>query len=167
MRKFGHRVLARADKRIDAQIERRPARQAFAFGRSFVAKNPRQIGIEPFRIIALNMRRRAGETAALECGPLCFAQRRRRIKRAAAQRIDRRNIQPALAMQHADQHSARGGVVHKRRGRGLSPQRVINETGDSSAVAGACKSVRQPPVFERVSRRTPLHFDVGKDLDGC
>ena len=52
MGKLRQRVFARADKRIDPQVERRTARQRWAFGRPLVAEDPRQIRIEPFRIIA-------------------------------------------------------------------------------------------------------------------
>ena len=113
MRELGQHVLARAGKRIDPQIERRAARQRCAFGRPLVAEDARQIRIEPFRIIALDMRRRVDERIADERRTLRFRQRRRRIARAAAQRLDRRDIKPTLAVQHADQHRARRRLAHE------------------------------------------------------
>jgi hypothetical protein len=102
MRELGQRVFAGAGKRIDPQVERRAARQRHAFGSTFVAENPRQIRIEPFRIVAHDVRRRVAECSADERRPFRFGQRRGRIVRAAAQRFDRRDIERTLTMQHAD-----------------------------------------------------------------
>ena len=120
--------------------------------------------IEPFRVVALYGRGRAGKRAALERRPLRLRQRPRR-KAPAAQRRDLRDIVAAFAMQHADDHCARGRFADEPCRRRLAAQRVVEEPGDSGAVGRTGKAVRQPPILERVSRRPPARFDLGKDLD--
>ncbi len=166
MRKLRQHVLARAEKRIDPHIERRAAGERGAFRGAFVTEDPRQIGIEPFRIVARDMGRRAGERAAKRRRLRC-RQRRGRVARAVAQRRDRRDIEPALAMQHADQHRARARLAHEPGGRRFAAQRVVDQAGNRGAVAGAGKAMRQAPILERIGRRPPPRFDIGKNLDGC
>ena len=47
-------LLALGDERVDAHIERRAARQRRALGGPLVAEHPREMRIEPIRIVALN-----------------------------------------------------------------------------------------------------------------
>ena len=54
MREFWQHLLALGNQRVDAHIERRAARQRLALGAALVAKDPREIGIEPIRIFALH-----------------------------------------------------------------------------------------------------------------
>ena len=84
MFELGQDLFALGLERIDAQIERRPARKRGAFGGAVVAERTRELRIEPFGIIAADMRRRFREAVAGECRPLGFRQWCGREARAAA-----------------------------------------------------------------------------------
>ena len=58
MRELRQHLLALGLERVDAHVERRAARQRRALGAALVAKDPREMRIEPFRIFALHVRRR-------------------------------------------------------------------------------------------------------------
>ena len=113
VRELRYQLLAVGLERIDPQIERRAACQRRALGAAFVAERAGKIRIEPFGIFALDVRRRVGK----RCGPerrfLLFGQRLGRKARAAAQRFDGRDIETALALQHADERRARGHLAHE------------------------------------------------------
>ena len=167
MRELRQHLLALGNQRVDAHIERRAARQRLALGAALVAKDPREIGIEPIRVFALHGWRRSAERAGIERRPLRFGQRRGRKALAAAQRRDGGDIKPALAMQHAEQHRARARLAHEPAGRRLAAQRVIDQAGNCGAVGRAGETVRQAPVLEHVNSRPPPCFDVGEDFNGA
>ena len=114
MRELRQHLLALGLERVDAHIERRAARQRRALGAALVAKHPRKIAdranpdSRPARLAAQQL-----SESGIERRPLRFRQRRRRKARAAAQRRDGRDIKPALALQHAEQHRARARLAHE------------------------------------------------------
>ena len=144
-------------ERVDAQIERRARGQRRALLRP---RRRRRRGRNADRAIPDNRRRRAA------------ARRRGRRHRAAGARRrstrsgaycaplgelrDRIAVEPALALEHAEQNRARRVVAHQAGARRAPPQRVVDEAGDGGAVAGAGEAMRQPPALERVGGRAPL-----------
>ncbi len=162
----GGGLVALALERIDAQIERRAARQRRALGGALLAERAGEMRIEPFGIVAGDRRRRAVEARGIEPGALVVAQRRRRKARAVGEPRDRRRIELALEPQHAEQHGARALIAHDIGARRPPAQRVVDEAGDRGAVAGAGEAVRKPPVLERIGGRPPPRLDIGDDLDG-
>ena len=67
MRELRQHLFALGLERIDAQVERRAARERGALGGAVFAEDARKMRIEPVGIIAENMRRRACEPVAGEC----------------------------------------------------------------------------------------------------
>ena len=165
MRNHRQHLITLELERIDAHVERRPARQRGTLGAAFILEDARQVRIEPVRIIAQNGRRRTREPVARQRRSLRLGQWCRGKTGAAAQRRDRRDVEAALALQHPDQHGARAGLAHQPRRRRFAPQRIVHQTGDRGAIRRAGKAMREAPVLERVRRRPPPRFDVGDDLD--
>ena len=58
---------------------------------------------------------------------------------------DRVGVEPALALEHAEQNGARRVAAHQIGARGAAPQRVVDQPGNAGTVAGAGKAVRQSP----------------------
>ena len=75
MAERGENFFALGLERIDAQVERRPARHRGRFGDAIIAEHGRQRRIQPFGIIAGNVRRRGIERPRGERGSLGFTQR--------------------------------------------------------------------------------------------
>ena len=154
-------------ERVDAQVERRARGERRALLRPLVAEGAAKCGVEPFRIIAGDMRRRVGEVGGREP-----RRARRRSAAAGAKRApsaslrDRLGVEPALAPEHAEQRSRAAFVAHQIGARGPAAQRVVDEAGDRGAVAGAGEAVREAPVLERIGGGTALGLDVGEHLDG-
>ncbi len=122
--------------------------------------------LKPFRIIAGDPRRRTGEIGGVELVVLLLAQRCGRIARTIGQLTNRIGIEPALALEHAEQDRARGLGAHDPGARRTPPQRVINEAGNGRAVAGAGKAVCHTPALERIGGWPALALDGGEYLDG-
>ena len=159
------RRLAVALERVDAQIERRAARQRRALRRAFLAEHAREIRIEPFRIVAGDPGRRASEVGRVEACAFRLVERRRRMARAVGEPRNRRDIEPALEPQHAEHRCAWPVIAHDVRARRAPAQRVVDEAGDRRPVAGAGEAMRKAPVLERIGRRPTPRFDVGQHLD--
>ena len=119
--------VALALERVDAQVERRARGERGALLRALVAEGAGEGGIEPFRIIAGDMRRRGGEIAGREPRALVLAQRLRREARAVGELADRLGIEPALAPEHAEHGGARRLGAHQIRARGAPAQRVVDD----------------------------------------
>ncbi len=85
VRQHGGGLVALSLQRIDAQVERRARGQRRALLRARVSEGARQMRVEPFRIIAGDMRRRAVRSAGIETSALVFAQRLGRILRAVGE----------------------------------------------------------------------------------
>ena len=127
----------------------------------------RKIRIEPIRIVALRhapARRRA-------CRP-SSAVVSASVSGAGAKRAPLHSASIAATSSPRSRRSmpistARGlCLAHEPGRRGLAAQRVIDEAGNGGAIAGAGKAMREAPILERIGRRTPPRFDVGKNLDG-
>ena len=84
----GQHLFALGLQRVDAQIERRAARHRGRLRHAVVAEHGCQRRIQPFRIVAGDVRRRAVEGARGERRSLGLAQRLRRKTSAVAQRGD-------------------------------------------------------------------------------
>ena len=162
----GQHLLALGFQGVDAQIERRPARHRGRLGDAVIAEHLRQIAIEPFRIIAGDVRRRIVERSRGQRGALALAQRLRREPAAVAQRGDGVDIHAALELQHAQHARPRRIVVHDPGARGAPPQHVPDQAGDRGAVAGAGIAVRGAPLLQRLRRRNALGVDGIDQFDG-
>ncbi len=92
-------------QRVDAQIERRPARHRGRLRDAVVAEHLRQMAVEPFRIIAGDVRRRLASEREVSAARSAVGQRLRREAAAVAQGGDRIGIDAALELEHA-QHAA-------------------------------------------------------------
>ena len=167
---FGERsrgLLALGLQRVDAQIERRARGERRALLGPLVAERRGELRVEPFGIIASDMRRRAVEIVPRE-----RARVRRRVSgarrkaRAIGELRDRLGIEAALARQHAEQHGARRLRAHDPGGGGLAAQRVVDEPRDRGAIARAGEAMRQAPVLQRLRGRAAARLDVGENLDG-
>ncbi len=101
-----HRV-ALAFQRIDAQVERRARGQRRALLRPPGAEARFELRIEPLRIIARDMRRRAVEISVREPRALGVGQWLRREARAVAEFCDRLDVEAAFELEHAEQIGAR------------------------------------------------------------
>src|SRR5204862_1743150 len=121
------RWVAVAEDCVDAQIERRAARQRHALARALLAEDAGEIGIEPFRIVAGDPRRGAGEVGGVEPGLLRLAQRRWCEARAVGKGGDRRAIELALEPQHAEHRRAWALILHDVAARGAPAQRVVDQ----------------------------------------
>ena len=140
------RRLALAFERVDPQVERRAARQRGAFGGALIAEHARERRIEPFGIVAGDPRRRAGEVGCIEPCALLVTQRGGRKACAVGKARDCGGVELAFEAEHAEHDRARRVGAHHEGGRGLAPQRVVDEPRDRGAVAGAGKAVRQAPA---------------------
>ena len=158
MRELRLNLLALRLQCVDPQIERRARRERRSLGGAIVAEHLGQMRIEPIRIIARDRRRRSREGVTAQVLFLCFAQWRRSEARAVAQLLNRRDVEPALAPQHAEQRRARRPFSHRPAGRRLAAQRVIDKASDRGAVGRAGKPMRQAPVLEHIRRRPPPRF---------
>ena len=96
-------LVARGLERVDAQIERRAARERRALRGPLVAEHARKMRIEPFRIVAGDMRRRAVEEIGRTSACARLRQRLGRKAPAVGKPRDRLGIEPALEPQHAEQ----------------------------------------------------------------
>jgi hypothetical protein len=135
MRKPRQNFFAGCLQRVDAQIKRRPARHGGCLRHALVAEYLCQVSVEPFRIVAGNMRRRVLDRPRRERGALGLAQWRRRKTPAVTERRDRIDIHAALALQHAEHTRARRVVVHDPCARRATPQHVPDQAGDRGAIA--------------------------------
>ena len=153
-------------QRIDAQVERRARGQCRALLRPRVAKGAGEVRLEPFRIITDNMRRRSRKVGGVQPLALVIAQRLGRVLRAAGELGNRLAVEPAFALEHAEQNRARRIGAHDPGARCAPPQRVVDETGNRRAVAGAGKAMRQAPALERVGAGTALSLQIFEDLNG-
>ena len=166
MRELGRNLFALRLERIDAQVERRPARKRRAFRRVMLAEDSEKIRIEPLGIVPQNMRRCAAERIARQSRAFGFRQRRGRELCSAAQGRNVVDAEAALTMQHADEHGARAAFAHEPGRRRFAPHRVVHQTGNRGAVGRAGETMRKTPVLERVRSRPSPRVDVGDDLDG-
>src|SRR5262249_47511704 len=86
---------------IDPQVERGAAAERHPFGHALLAKDTREMGIEPLRIIAGDPGRSAGEIGRAEACALVGSQWRRRKASAVGTRGNRLTVELALEAQHA------------------------------------------------------------------
>src|SRR2546426_1538714 len=112
MRERGDRLVAVGLERVDAQIERRPGGKRRPLLGALLAEGGGEMGIEPFRVIAKNVGRSAVERAAFQTLALMLAQGAGRMARAVAQRRDGRDVEPALALEHAEADRPRARLAH-------------------------------------------------------
>jgi hypothetical protein len=165
MRELLRRLVAVGFERVDAQVERRARGERHALLDAFGAEGRRKLAVEPFRIVTEDMWRRAVEARGREARALVVGERCGREARAVAQRRDRVDTHGALALEHAEQHSARLVVTHDEGGRCAPSQRVVDEARDHGAVARAREAVRQAPVLQGIARGAAPRLDVGEGLD--
>ena len=101
-------LVALALQRIDPQIERRARGESCSLLRTLVAEDARELRVEPFGIVAGDMRRRARREVRLR-EPRAFrlAQRRRRKAAAVGEPRDRVDVETAFALEHAEHDRAR------------------------------------------------------------
>ncbi len=166
MGKRGQRLVARGLQRVDAHIQRRPACHRRGLRDAGLAEHPREIRIEPFRIVARDRRRRGIERSRRERRALVFAERLRREAPAVAQRRDGRNVEAALEPQHAEHAPARGIVVEQEGAGGAPAQHVEHQPRHRRAVAGPGETMRRAPVLEGIGGGHALCVDSGQDVDG-
>ena len=88
MRQRGQRLVAVGLEQIDAQIDRRAARERFARRSGFVAEALFEGAGQPFREIAAHPDGRLGQIRASERGAFGFRQRLGRMALAVEQRLD-------------------------------------------------------------------------------
>ena len=150
---------------IDPQVEGRARRERAEFRRSLLAEDASKLRVEPLGIIAGDPRRRVRKVGRCQPAPFRFGQRCRRKARAAAQRDDRIEVEPALEPKHPNEDRARRLLAHDPGGRRAAPQRVVHEAGDRRAIAGAGEAAREAPVLERIGGRPPARVDIGEHLD--
>ena len=121
---------------------------------ALLAEHAGEMRIEPFRIVAGDMRRRAGERRRREPRALRVASAapaRSARRRRAAQWRRRRARARAPACRAATARGVSAPIT--KAARRTPAQRVVDEARDGGAVAGAGEAVRQAPVLERVGRR--------------
>ena len=160
------RFVARAFERVDAQIERRARGERRALLDARFSEHAKKMRIEPFRIIARDMRRRAGEIGSLERGTLGLRQRGGRKARTVERPFDRCEVVAAFELEHADEVGARRRLAHREGARRLPAQRVIDQARDRGAVGGAGEAALEPPFLERIGGRPARGLDLAQDLDG-
>ncbi len=154
-------------QRVDAQIERRALGERGALGRALVAEHRGEMGVEPFRIVAGDMSRRAFEAGGLEPGALVVGQRRRGEAAAVAQAGNGVSaLLPAGEPQRAEQHGAGIVPAHHIARRGTPAQRVMHQAGNGGAVAGAGEAVVAAPVLQHVGGRPARGVNGGEDFNG-
>ena len=107
----GQHLLAFGLQGVDAQIERRPARHRGRLGDAVVAEHLRQIAVEPFRIIAGDMRRRLGQRPRCQRRPFAVGQR---LRRKPARRRTGRRWRRHRACAPASACRARGPAAYRR-----------------------------------------------------
>ena len=166
MRQRRQHLFALGFQRIDAQIERRPARHRGRLGDAVIAEYLREIGIEPFRVIARNRRGSLRQRPLAERATLVRRQRLRRKTAAVAQRGDRLDIEVTLKLQHAQRPRPRRIGLHDPGARGVATQHVPDQTGDRGSIAGAGIAVRGAPLLQRLGRRDALRVDGLDQFDG-
>ena len=153
-------------QRVDAQIERRAARHRGGLGHAVVAEHLRQMRVQPFRIIAGDVRRRVVERARGQRRALGPAQRLRRKAFAVAQIGDGIGIHAALEPEHAEHARARRVGVHQPGARRPPPQHVPDQAGNRRAVARAGIAMRGAPLLQRLRRGNALRVDGLDQFDG-
>ena len=72
-----------------------------------IAEHAGEMRIEPFRIIAGDVRGRAGHVGGIETLAFVVAQSLGRVLRAVRELGDRLAVEPTLALEHAEQNRAR------------------------------------------------------------
>ncbi len=132
--------VAVALERVDAQIERRAARERGALGGALGAEHTLEMRIEPFRIIAGHPGRRTLEIGGIEACTLRRRSAARRKAPAIRQRRDRSAVELALEPQHAEHDGARAALPHDMGARRPPAQRVIDQTRDRRAIARSRRS---------------------------
>ena len=147
---FGRMSSRSVDERVDAKIERRPARQRRAFGRTFLAERSRQMRVEPFRIVALTwagaLSSESSSSAALSASVSGSGAKRAPLHSAAIAATSRSRSRRSMPISDC----ARRRLGHQPGRRCLPAQRVINQAGNRGTIGGAGKTVRQTPVLERI-----------------
>ena len=123
----GEHLLTLGLQGVDAQIERGAARHRGGLRHAVVAEHLRQIGIEPFGVIAGDMGRRILERARTQRGALGVGQRRRRKAAAVAESRDRVGIELALEPEHAERAGPRRVRVHDPGAGGAAAQHVPDQ----------------------------------------
>ena len=167
-----HRPGAVALVDIDAQVERRAGGQRRALIGGIGPESSREMGGEPFRIIAAHMVGRALQRAGGKVPALRLGQWRRRMRLAAEQRRDGRAVQPARQFQRTDHGGARIVRRHQPLRGGALAQRVKHQARDKGAVFGAGKAVRRAPVLQCIGGGAALqighaqHFNGGGNMGG-
>ena len=131
-----------------------------------VAESLCEVPVEPFRIIARDARRHTRHVGCVQALTFVIAQHRRTVVRAVCQFGNRVGVEPAFALEHAEQNRARRFRAHQECARSPASQRVINQTGDTGAVAGTGEAMRQTPGLERVAGRTAVGLKRLKDFNG-
>ncbi len=166
MRESTQHLLALGLQGIDAQIERRAACHRRRLGDAVIAKDLRQISIEPFRVIAGDMRRRVFKRSRCQCRTLALRQRLRRKPAAVAQGGHRVGVDTPLEPEHAEHARARRVVVHDPRARCAPAQHIPDQAGDRGAIARAGIAMRGAPFLQRLRRRNALGVDGVDQFDG-
>ena len=123
--------------------------------------------IEPFRIVAAHMRRRAVERVGAQSARAPSSVSGSGAKRAPSREPPRWRRHRARARARSMPSSTARGVSSpmSQADEALAAQRVVDEAGDGGAVAGTGEAMRQAPVLERVGRRPRPRLDVGEHFD--
>ena len=166
MRQPRQNLFAIGLQRVDAQIQRRAARHRGCFGHPVVAEHFCQMRVQPFRIIAGNVRRCIVERARGQRRALGPAQRLRRKSLAVAQIGDRLGRHAALEPEHAEHARARRVRVHQPGAGRPPPQHVPDQACNRRAVARAGIAVRGAPLLQRLRRGNALGVDGLDQFDG-
>ena len=125
-----------------------------------------QMRVQPFRIIAGNVRRCIVEGARGQRRALGLAQRLRRKSFAVAQIGDRLGRHAALEPEHAEHARARRVGVHQPGARRPPPQHVPDQACNRGAVARAGIAMRGAPLLQRLCRGNALRVDGLDQFDG-
>ena len=159
-------LLAVGLQGVDAQIERRAARHRGRLRHPVIAEHLRQIGIEPFRIVAGDVRGRVVQGSRGQRRAFGLGQRLRREPAAVAQRGDGVGIEPALELQHAQHPRPRRVGVHDPGAGGAPAQHVPDQARDRGAIAGAGIAMRGAPLLQRLRRGNAVCVDGADQFDG-
>ena len=166
MRQPRQHLFAIGLQRVDAQIERRAARHRGRLGHAVVAEHLCQRRVQPFRIIAGDVRRRIVEGARGQRRAFGLAQRLRRKSFAVAQIGDSLGRHAALEPEHAEHARPRRIGVHQPGAGCAPPQHVPDQACNRGAVARAGIAVRGAPLLQRFRRRNALRVDGLDQFDG-
>src|SRR5262249_56122199 len=98
-------------------------------------KGAEKVGVEPFGVVAGNVRRCTTNIARIETPALVLAQSLRCVLRAIGELCNCIGAETTLALEHSQQDGPRRICVHQEGARCTAPQPVIDQASDSRSAA--------------------------------